>query len=456
MKIRAFLKSSNRREEAQIFDRRGSRNTGNLSLFTSAATTYFGVPKEAVRHLFKPAHLLILGLIALPTTVLSQELSAKPHKDSPGGAGAAESSLQKYRAELGRFRQEFGGARELPQEQFFLFGMGLRAKLLYKAGALTRVPSGEVIRRWTVREHFILPADYSVVVRPSEGGEVRIIEDEQGVWIAEGSGRTRIAGTETPVRLPDFAAFKYPAVMRVLHQELLVNVTTQGPVPNYLVYAKPWYRDGAMMAIAFQRTGNLDCIRHWVLNLREVFDRNNAGETEADNLGQALFLVSLVSDKRHPLVPKILAEAARFETNGPSGKFLLGRSDFGPHPVYQTKWMKYGLRALGLPDPYTLPQVVDGYSALFWMDFKNVHVPGHDADDRKDYPYLGWACDHYYGAKKSPISNRDYPLTWEAQASQAHYEGIRPVSETYAAQKLAAPHTWHAAEVFLYLFENAK
>jgi len=47
-----------------------------------------------------------------------------------------------------------------------------------------------------------------------------------------------------------------------------------------------------------------------------VFDRNNAGETEADNPGQALFLLSLVSDKNHPLVPKILEALKRFEVKG--------------------------------------------------------------------------------------------------------------------------------------------
>jgi hypothetical protein len=258
------------------------------------------------------------------------------------------------------------------------------------------------------------------------------------------------------VRLPDFSAFPFPSVMRVLHQELLINVTTYGPVPNFFVYGKPWYRDGAMMAMAFQQTGNLDCVRGWILGLRDVFDRNNAGETEADNPGQALFLISLVSDKNHPLVPQILAEAARFATNGPTGRHLLGRSDFAPHAAYQTKWMKHGLRALGLPDPYTVPLVKDSYSALFWMDYRDSYVPGGDADDRGDYPYLGWACDHFHGAKRSPISNRDYPLTWEANASQARYDAIKPVSETYATRRLAAPHTWHAAEVLLYLLENRK
>jgi hypothetical protein len=123
--------------------------------------------------------------------------------------------------------------------------------------------------------------------------------------------------------------------------------------------------------------------------------------------------------------------------------------------VYQTKWLKFGLRALKLADPYTIPRQKDGYSALFWMDYKETYVPG-DANDRGNYPYLGWACDHFHGEKKSAISNRDYPLTWEAKASQANYPGLKMLGEEYVKNQVAAPHTWHAAEVFLYALEMKK
>ena len=393
--------------------------------------------------LFATLHVHVIALACLLLTVTAE------------GAESLSQRASAYRAELVNFRLEYGGVRALPDAEFFLFGMGLRSKWLYQTGALMNARSGEVVRRWSVDEAVILPADYSVNLRTSDGLAVRIFEDEGGVFIDEGK-RELLPGTTAPVRLPDFRAFKYPAVMRVLHQEVLVNVTTNGPVPNFFVYEKPWYRDAAMMALVFKETGNLDCIRDWVLGLREVFDRNNAGETEADNPGQVLFLISLVSDRNHPLVPKVLAAAARFETNGPDGKYLLGRSDFAAHPGYQTKWMKFGLRALGLPDPYTVPRLADGYSALFWMDYRDTYVAGKDADDRGHYSYLGWACDHFHGVKKSPISNRDYPLTWESQASQANYDGIKLLSPIYARNKIAAPHTWHAAEVFLYLWNLKK
>ncbi len=375
---------------------------------------------------------------------------------TPGASPAAEPAevLTAYRAELDAFRKEYGGARDLPDVRFFLFGMGSREKLIYRDGRLVRWPSGAVEAAWEITSDTIVPPDYAVQLQTAAGA-VAIWEDEEAVWIEEGGKRRAVAGTQRSVKLPTFAGQRFARILRVLHQELLINVTAAGPVPNFFVYPKPWYRDGAMMAIAFKETGNLDAIRDWVLGLREPFDRNNKGETEADNLGQALFLVSLVSDRTHPLVERVLAEVPRFETSDTEGRFIHGHSDFAEHPAYQTKWLKYGLRALGLPDPYAIPRVADSYSALFWMDYRDTYLPGKDANDRGAYPYLGWASDHFHGAKHSPISNRDYPLSWEQRASEAHYEGLAPLDPIYVREKISAPHTWHAAEVFLYLLDAA-
>lgn len=57
-----------------------------------------------------------------------------------------------------------------------------------------------------------------------------------------------------------------------------------------------------------------------------------------------------------------------------------------------------------------------------------------------------------YVYKNGLISDRDYPLTWETEACQADYEGMHIISKEYVEKRIAAPHTWHAAEVFLYLY----
>lgn len=359
-----------------------------------------------------------------------------------------------YRAELDEFRKEHGGARELPDVRFFLFGMGLRPKYLYREGKLIDLRTGIIVQQWKVKSEVILPPEYRVVITKEDGSKLQVVEDENAIWITDATNRVTIGKTESPVKLPTFAEHKYSQVLRVLHHELLINVTAAGPVPNFFVYKKPWYRDGAMMAMAFQKTGNLRAVREWIMRLSEPFDRNNNGEAEADNLGQALYLISLVSDKKHPLVPAILLATKQFEQQSPNGKYIRGRSDFAEHPVYQTKWLKYGLRALGLNDSFGVPEISDSYSALFWMDYREVHVIGRDADDRDKFPYLGWANDHFYRKKQSPISNRDYPLTWEREASQADYNGLALLDQVYIDQKLAAPHTWHAAEILLYLLDQ--
>ncbi len=88
------------------------------------------------------------------------------------------------------------------------------------------------------------------------------------------------------------------------------------------------------------------------------------------------------------------------------------------------------------------------------MDFRQQHVIGTEATDRDQYPYLGWATDHFQGKALSPISNRDYPLTWEIKASQADYSGMKIVDPVFAEQQTSVPHTWHAAEIFLYLLDK--
>ncbi len=202
--------------------------------------------------------------------------------------------------------------------------------------------------------------------------------------------------------------------------------------------------------MAFQKTGNLGLIKDWVTGLREPFDRNNAGEEEADNPGEVLYLISLVAGKDHPLVPTTRQALKRFE----KGSHIEGRSDFALHPVYQTKWAKFGLKSLNLDDPYSTPQVADSYATLCWWAHQGDDRPGQEVIESDDYPYLTWAGCHHTGKHKGKLSDRDYPLTWEAKASQANYRGMDVISPVYAEAKLCSPHTWHAAEAFLYLLEQ--
>lgn len=340
---------------------------------------------------------------------------------------------------------------QLPKVNFFLFGMGNRDKFLYRDGTLFNALTGEAVRQWEVVKETILPDEYTVRLNTSDGKEIIITEDQIAVRIQEGAKRLSL--TEGAVNLPKFEGHPQAGLLRILLHEILVNIVDAKPVPNFMVYSKPWYRDAAMVAMCLEKTDNLHLIKPWILKLDKPFDRNNAGSREPDNLGQVLYLISLVSDSSHPLVGKVLDTIPEFQ----KGKHLDGSTDFSKHPVYQTKWLKFGIRALELEDPYEIPEVFDSYSVLFWMDFKTEHVQGRTFSKKgvANYPYLGWAEAHFHGWPAPMSVEEKYPLTWEAHASQAKYDGMKLVSKEYTGRKICAPHSWHAAEMFLYLLDDA-
>jgi len=340
---------------------------------------------------------------------------------------------------------------QLPKVKFYLFGMGNRNKFLYRDGILFNALTGEAVRQWEVVKETILPGEYTVRLNTSDGKEIIITEDQIAVRIHEGAKRLSL--TEGAVNLPKFEGHPQAGLLRILLHEILINIVDTKPVPNFMVYSKPWYRDAAMVAMCLQKTGNLHLIKPWILKLNEPFGRNNAGNREPDNLGQVLYLISLVSDSTHPLVEKVLDTIPEFQ----KGRHLDGSTDFSKHPVYQTKWLKFGLRALGLEDAYEIPSVFDSYSALFWMDFKKEHVQGRAFSKKgvANYPYFGWAEAHFHGRPPPMSLEEQYPLTWEAHASQANYDGMKLVSKEYTDRRICAPHSWHAAEMFLYLLDDA-
>ena len=366
-------------------------------------------------------------------------------------------SLDAYHEQLNTFRAEFREA-EQPDIRFFLFGMGNRCKLLYKNGQVIHALTGAIVENWDIVEEVIVPNEYAVLLQTRDGKSVAIFENENAVWIQSDNKTTRICGTEKPIHLPDFEDFRFSEILKVLHHELLINVIESKPVPNYFVYQKPWRRDAAMMAMCLQKTGNVDLIKDWVLSIDDPYDHNNGQgqgkpEDEADNLGQTLYLLSFFSDSTHPVVSKIRSEATRFEIQDEHGRYIRGRSDFQEVPVYQTKFLKYGLAALGMKDPYTIPNIPCNYSSLYWWGYKANHV--HQEYGFSDYyPYIGWARDHFNGEKNNPVSNRDYPLTWETRASEADYPGMAVIDSIFVEQKTCSPHTWHAAEIFLYLLDS--
>lgn len=367
---------------------------------------------------------------------------------------ALQKKLKEYTTALNALRKEHSNHRKMPDVDFYLFGMGDRKKMVYKDGYLLDAVSGNSLYHWNVQSQLIVPSEYYVYLKTKEGREIHVYENEKGVFLKEGKSTKTLS--QSNIQLPDFKGKKYASVLKVLHHEILINIINGKPVPNFFVYQKPWYRDATLMGKVLKTTGNLRLIKDWVMSIRDPFDRNNHGISEADNLGEVLFLVSLVSDASHPVVKTILDSTIMFIKKGADGIYMEGKTDYSLHPVFQTKWIKYGLKSLNLTDTFHIPKAYDSYSSLFWWDYKDQHVPGarFDEGNNENYPYLVWAEDHFFNEKKGIVTDHSYPLSWEAYASDAHYPGIKTIDEQLVKMKLSFPHTWHAAEMFLLLIEE--
>ena len=362
----------------------------------------------------------------------------------------AEKSLQTYRDNLSTLRKEHTNGRNLPLVNFFFFGMGDRLKMVYKEGILYNAKTGKALRRWKAKTAIIVPSEYLVHLELENGKAVDIQEDTQGVYIYENNMQVIMA--ESRLGLPLFEGKKYAPVLRVLHHEILMNVDEGMPLPNFLVYQKTTYRAAAMMTMVLKQTNNLNLISNWVANLKEPYNRSIEGSPEIDNLGEALYIVSTVSDSKHPLIDKILEEADGYKNSD----YIEGKTEDSFHPVYQTKWIKFGLKALGISDNYKIPLIYDNYSPVFWLDFKTQNVGGRQFDDitSLNSPYLTWAEDHTFNQKRAIVSLVDYPLSWESESKSANYLGMNVVDPIYTQSKICATHGWHAAEMFLLLMEQ--
>ncbi len=208
--------------------------------------------------------------------------------------------------------------------------MGDRKKVIYRDGKLTEAKTGAAIREWTVIKKVIVPSEYMISLETKKG-TVKIFENEKGVYVLENGKKTTIS--ESKLKLPRFETHSFAPVLRVLHHEVLININQGLPLPNFLVYEKPWFRDAAIMGMVLKETNNLHLIKEWINSIRDPFDRNNHGISEADNPGEVLFLISLVANKEHPAVKLVLDSVKQFQKDN----YIEGKTDYNTHPVFQTK-----------------------------------------------------------------------------------------------------------------------
>ena len=345
-----------------------------------------------------------------------------------------------------------------PEKSFYIFGMGHREKYLYKDGRLINIRTNEAEYSWDIKAEKLLYDRYMVLLWTTDGKKVLIEENAEGLYVSdiENEQRTNtVCLASSKISLPDFEEYRYSAQMRILHQEILTSFIGNMPVPNIYVYDSAWYRDSAMMALALDRTGNIDLLRDWALSVTDLYDRNNKGNCEPDNLGQLAFVLSFFVDKSYPMIDKIVAEAKRIMQDG----LLTGLTDYNHHEIYATLWLKYALQRLDIDTSFIkIPECFDSYARMFWMDKTDVEkkTPYENKYDEW-YPYLWWAVKHFESESvDEKYLELQYPMSWEIKASEAKYEKIAPLSEEYAKNKCGAPHSWHASEMLMYLLEMKK
>jgi hypothetical protein len=339
-----------------------------------------------------------------------------------------------------------GEAAGLPPSDFFVFGEGNRRKLLYRAGTLSDLASGEVVWRGAVTRETVRASETSVELI-ADGKPVRLFEDDSGVWV----GNRRIVDGGA-INRPRFSG-PHAGRLRALHHEILVNIVDGKPLPNLFVYDRPWRRDAAIMAMALQQTGNIGLITPWITRLDTVFD-GNAGFEEPDNIGQTLYLLALAGAREHPLVSKAIGEIGRFRR----GDHIAGLTDGSKRAAYQTIWLKTGLQALNLPDPYVIPWRSDHYRSLaWWMPDGGLPFPLRFGSELSHQaPYLAWAEAHYWQSAPPTLPPEDaFPQSWEVNGAAADFRKMAAISKPWAQARFAGPHGWHAAEAFLYFLKVA-
>lgn len=171
-------------------------------------------------------------------------------------------SLQTYRQNLTRLRLQYPTTDSLPDLNFLLFGMGNRMKLIYRNGRLLNARTGNIEWQWDVQREIIVPSEYTVQLslRAEPGAlsrSVQIREDETGVWILQTGKRPRLLrGTRSLLSLPRFGDSPNGPVLRVLLQEVLMNVMDGKPLTNFFVYNRPDARAASSIVTVLQMTGN--------------------------------------------------------------------------------------------------------------------------------------------------------------------------------------------------------
>ena len=364
-------------------------------------------------------------------------------------------SLNNYLDEYTQFKKKYSNTsiNYLNEIDYYFFGMGNRRKMVYVNDSLIDLDTEEVIYSFEAEERMIIPNEYSVIIQTNKDDYIKIYEDSSGVHYNKNGKDSIIDGTKVKIDLYDFNNQEYKNIKKTLYGEILFNIKDSKIYPNILVYDSPWYRDAALAAMVLKQTKNSDLIKEWVDSITEIYDKQNGGIKEPDNLGELLYIISTQKDINYDLVNKIKEEADSIANNNPNGYYLYGKTDYQDEYLYQNLWYKLGLESLGMKFDYNIDGLSDNYSpSAWWSDYKI--NSSFQFTPSVEYPYLTTAYRHKLGYGSLVTNNALYPLSWEQAASSANYENMKVVNREFIYSRISPVHTWAASEMLLFILDE--
>ena len=363
-------------------------------------------------------------------------------------------SLKEYEKEYNAFINKYNPiiVNDISKYDFYFFGMANRKKILFLKGGLLDIETKKYLYKFNIEHYIIIPNIYTVLIETTEKDYIKIFEDNSGVYIIKNNNKVLIDGTQTFIDLYDFSNQEYKEMKKVLYQEILFNIKDSIIYPNILVYDNPWYRDAAMTSMALKETNNTDLISDWVKNITDVYDKQNNGVNEPDNLGELLYIISTQKKYNTSLINKI-EKAAEYNIKLSNNNYLEGYTDFTIKTAYQNLWYKFGIESIGKTFTYDLNGLTDDYENLTWWS-NNKNNTDKIYDYPYDFPYLSMAQYHKLKKGNIYINKYLYPLSWEKNAIKANYDNIDFINDFYKNNKVSLTHTWSASEFLLFLLDE--
>ncbi len=364
--------------------------------------------------------------------------------------------LEEYKKELIDFKNEYQtiDSTAPSYSEYYYFGMANRRKLVYRPNKIIDVETKEVVYSFEEKDHFIIPNTYTVLIETKDKDFIMIKEDKYGVHYVVNGKDSIIKGTDKYLELFNFSNEKYQNMKKVLYGEILFNIKDSIIYPNIIVYNKPWYRDAALTTMVLQKTHNTDLIKDWVSQIEDIYDYQNGGEKEPDNLGELLYIISTQEEKNYDLIDRIEREAENIAKSNNNGYYIYGKTDTGDEFLYQNLWYKLGIESIGRKYHFNLDIIPeDAYSKMAWWSNYEL-IDTNNQFDGDCYPYLNIAERHKLKKGSIPINNNLYPLSWEVGATAANYDAYRGIDDHMSDVKVSPLHSWSASEFLLLLLED--